>query len=369
MYCKTRTDTSNSRKVADAILNEKIKKHISRLTVLDNNKVMLYGAIWGQCSVALQEVIKTEDEFIDRDTDFDCIWLLKQCKMISSGIDKRGNKHHTLVKLLIHFINIRQHPLESNDSFRTRLDAAVLTLELANGKHVLCSEKLIVAQNTSSPTAKEISEEEEKFKAMLMVVQADGNRYGTLQSNLEEGVLLGRDEYPKTVTSAYELLQKTCPEVPKQSNRQWRFCRNKGNLNNITNLSFAQTTDEVIPGVDGKKHPHVICHACNKRRHYANKCPEVPTSSKVKLQFAQFILNQSEGAHINPNWLLLDTCSTVSVVCNLVIVTNIRPCNNGEDLHIVTNGGTQFFSAHGYPTISTFGGALQSSVFSQYPFP
>ena len=159
-----------------------------------------------------------------------------------------------------------------------------------------------------------------------MIVRADGNRYGSLQSNLGEGVLLGRDEYPKTITSAYELLQKTCPEVPKPVNKNWRFRQNKGNLSNPTNLSFAQTTDKVFPGLDGKKHPHVICHSCNKRGHYANKCPEVPISSKVKLQFAQFILNQMQGSHINPNWLLLDTCSTVSVVCNPAVITNIRPC-------------------------------------------
>ena len=339
------TDSSTSGKVADAILNERIKKHIARLTILDNNKVMLYGAIWGQCSVALQEVIKTDDDFIDRDTDFDCIWLLKRCKMVSSGIDERGNKHHNLVKSLIHFVNIRQHPMESNDSFRTRLDAAVLTLELANGKHILCSDKLIEsADTTKSPTTAEITVEEEKFKAMLMVVRADGNRYGSLQANLEEGVLLGRDEYPKTITAAYELLQKTCAEVPKQTNHNWRFRRNKNNFNNITNLSFAQTTDAVVAGLDGKKHPHIVCHACNKRGHYANCCPEVPTKTKVKPQFAQFVLKQSEESYINPNWLLLDTCSTVSAIKNPTLLTNIRPCRAGEELHIVTNGGSKSFA-------------------------
>ena len=108
------TDSSESGKVANAILNERIKRHISHLTTLDNNKVMLHGAIWGQCSVVLQEVIKTEDEFTDRDTDFDCIWLLKKCKLVSSSIDNRGNKHHNLVKSLIHFINNCHHPLESS---------------------------------------------------------------------------------------------------------------------------------------------------------------------------------------------------------------------------------------------------------------
>ena len=41
---------------------------------------------------------------------------------------------------------------------------------------------------------------------MLMIVQADGNRYGSLQANLEKGVLLGHNEYPKSITATYELL-------------------------------------------------------------------------------------------------------------------------------------------------------------------
>ena len=114
--------------------------------------------------MALQEVIKTDDDFINRDTDFDCIWLLKRCKMVSSGINERGNKHHNLLKSLIHFVNIKQHPMDSNDSFCTRLDAAVLTLELANGKHILYSDKLIETTDKTSPTAAEITVEEENSK-------------------------------------------------------------------------------------------------------------------------------------------------------------------------------------------------------------
>ena len=95
---------------------EEIKEHALRLRTLRGNKITLYGIVWGQCSTALQEVIKTDADFVTKDGAFDCIWLLKKCKMVSSGVDDRGNKHNTLVKALLQFCNIRQHQYESNDA-------------------------------------------------------------------------------------------------------------------------------------------------------------------------------------------------------------------------------------------------------------
>ena len=46
---------------------------------------------------------------------------------------------------------------------------------------------------------------------------------------------------------------------------------------------------------------------------------------------------------INPGWILLDTCSTVSVCCNPDLVRDIRKCKEGEMLTIVTNGGKQIY--------------------------
>ena len=76
---------------------------------------------------------------------------------------------------------MKQHPMESNDSFRTRFDAAVLTLELTGGGHIFCSETLIeAADEDQRPTEAEITIEEQKFKAMMMMVKADANRFKTL---------------------------------------------------------------------------------------------------------------------------------------------------------------------------------------------
>ena len=199
---KDLTTEETKSEVKKWIKQEEVKKHIKRLTNLDNNKETLYGIVWGQCSVALQEVMKTDSDFISKDSDFDCIWLLKKCKMISSGIDNKGNKHNTLLKAILQLCNIKQQSHESNDSFRTRLDASVLTLELAGGKHVLCSDVLLKAKDVTNPTTEEIKAEENKLKAMLMIIRSDTTLYSALHTSLEDGIFLGRDEYPITVTAA-----------------------------------------------------------------------------------------------------------------------------------------------------------------------
>ena len=56
----------------------------------------------------------------------------------------------------------------------------------------------------SEITATDIIEEEQRTKAMMLILGADPSRFQPLQDSLEEGVLLGRDEYPVTITQAYE---------------------------------------------------------------------------------------------------------------------------------------------------------------------
>jgi ribosomal protein L25 (general stress protein Ctc) len=129
-------------------------------------------------------VIKTDDLFTQKDADFDCIWLLQKCKMAAAGVNDKANKHATLFQSILHFCTIKQGQHESNDSFRKRLDSAVLTLELAGGKHILVSDVLLKAADVDNPTTAELDIEEEKFKAMVLIMRADPLRYTTLQSSL-----------------------------------------------------------------------------------------------------------------------------------------------------------------------------------------
>ena len=141
-----------------------------------------------------------------------------------------------------------------------------------------------------------------------------------------------------TVIEAYDLLQSTCPHLVR-TEKYNRFRR--GGRFRVGNLSFAQLgSKSTTPGRDGKTIEHVKCHGCHEHGHYRNQCP----NNNVTL--AKFVLNQQELATINPNWVLLDTCSTVSVYCNPQLVHNITPCEPHQELQIITNGGQEFFAHH-----------------------
>ena len=208
--------------VAVAQKTEEVKRHKKRLTNLDANKEALYGLIWQQCSNGVRELVKAEKDFSKKDSDFDTIWLLERVKLISAGVDGRSNKHAILIKSLTSLCNIKQGANESNDSFRKRIDAYALTLSLTNGEHVMCSPDLMVTQDKDKPTKAKKEAESEKFKAMLMILRADPGRFGALQESLFEGVYKGRDEFPKSVTEAYDLLQHIASDISSYT-RNTRF--------------------------------------------------------------------------------------------------------------------------------------------------
>ena len=317
---------------------ERIKKHITRLTQLENNKERLYGIIRGQCTIGLQEVIKGHSEYREQSIDFNCIWLLQKLKLASSGMDARANKYFTLVMAMRYAFTVRQRNNETNDSYRVRLESQLMLLKLAGGKHALHSPDMIQKSAIGILGQDDIKAEEEKMKAMILILGADPDRFGHLQSSLEEGVMLGRDEYPTTMVLAYELLQKTAPTLTNPLSRFSKFRRSR-NGRGQSRVSFMQKGATPVPGVDGKVHTHITCHKCKHDGHYKNQCPDIEGSDNVS--FPNFSLSQHELATINPNWILLDTCSTVSVFNNAALVHDIS--YTSDPMMIVTNGGTESF--------------------------
>ena len=125
---KELTDKEQKSEVKRWMKQEEVKLHIKRIKTLISNKEKLYALIWGQCSHALQEVVKGDDDFPVKDPVYDCIWLLEKVKLVSAGVNSKMNKHYTLLQALTSFCNIKQGSTESNDSFRKRLINSVFSL-------------------------------------------------------------------------------------------------------------------------------------------------------------------------------------------------------------------------------------------------
>ena len=284
---------------------EEVKLHVKRVAVLETNRETLYALIWGQLSSGLQAVLKGEDGFEIKDASFDCIWLLSKVKLISAGVDSKGNKHCNLIQALTDFCNVRQGQSESNDSFRKRIDSAALTLMLAGGTNALCSFDLIEALDPMAPTHDEIEKEIEKIKAIMMILRADGNRYLGLQESLFDDVYKGRDEFPVTVTAAYDLLQHKAMSIASTASlksHRFRFHRSK-RRNNQHNVIFTQarsSSSKVVAGKDGKVYSHIDCHNCKQPGHYSKQCP-YPKKDTITL--VHFSMAQQDLEIINKDWI------------------------------------------------------------------
>ena len=64
-------------------------------------------------------------------------------------------------------------------------------------------------------------------------------------------------------------------------------------------------------------------------------------SLQVRLTMTQTTKETTTTNIINPNLILLETCSTISYTRNKILVQNIQPCDTGEELRAYTNGGHQ----------------------------
>ena len=81
-----------------------------------------------------------------------------------------------------------------------------MTLQLVGGKHMMSSPSILKKLFPKKVTEENKISEEQRMKAMIFVLGADPARYSSLHKTLENGILLGQDEYPMSITTSY----KTC---------------------------------------------------------------------------------------------------------------------------------------------------------------
>ena len=363
-----------------AIQKEEIRLYVTKKSMLASNVNTIFAKVWGQCSEGLQNMIKYSDEYEVKERAKDVVWLLKELKKVTTGIDALGNKRVTYFNALKAFVNMHQANNESDDSVLKRAKSAVETLVLAGGRHVLCSPDIMDTIVLNNPTDQEISIEEEKFRAIHLLQIADSNRYSSLNEDLQNGSFLGRDEYPETTSGTFELMVRRSGRYQALGSN-----RNHQNDNNVDtpisrsererrrNVQLLQSSDQssnvcppaadLVPGADGET-CELECYYCHSWGHTSPNCTQIPAERRRggggrgsgtgrgrggrtgtnMMQVGIGLAQSGENNEMIPSsWILLDTCSTSNVSNNLDMVGDVRDCSTAERLTVHTNGGTKIF--------------------------
>ena len=87
---------------------QRYKMYILCESPLEDNMSKAYSLVWGQCTNALQSLIKGLDNYDEKSNDYDVIWLLTSLKKITSGVDVKANVRVTLFDAIQTLFSMRQ---------------------------------------------------------------------------------------------------------------------------------------------------------------------------------------------------------------------------------------------------------------------
>ena len=178
---------------------------------MKGNLKNIYTIVFGNCTESVQTMIKTDSKYEEKSKIFDYAWLFEKVKTIVSGLDTKVNLRVSLHDVMLNFMLLKQFPNETNKAYHTKFKSMIETLKIAGGEHILVS-PVMIGTELSAASGSQIREEKEKYMAICFILRSDEIRYKRLLEDLKRSANLGRDEYPETLTKAFDLLVRESGE-------------------------------------------------------------------------------------------------------------------------------------------------------------
>jgi hypothetical protein len=193
-----------------------MKTYMKRIDKLESNTRAIYAIVWGQCSPMMQSKLESLDEFTERSTDCDCVWLLQEIQGITHRFE--GNRHVfiSMDDAWEAYYGFHQGSLTLHEYLK-EFQSIVQVLEHygaaigADGPYIKAIKEKLKATLPSSISEPELHKRAlaaSKLQSLAMgfLKRADRRRYGALWSELENNYTRGLDQFPADVTGMYHLL-------------------------------------------------------------------------------------------------------------------------------------------------------------------
>jgi hypothetical protein len=211
---KTVYDTDMAKRM---IWETTMKTYMKRTDKMESNLRAIYAIVWGQCSPMMQSKLESLDDYDDKSTDCDCVWLLKEIQGITHKFEGTRNVFISLDDAWCHYYAYHQGPNQSLHEYLKEYQSLVQVLEHygaaigADGPYLASVKEKLKATLPSTLSADELQKRTlaaAKLQAIAMgfLKRADRRRYGGLWSELENNFTRGQDQYPADLTNAYNML-------------------------------------------------------------------------------------------------------------------------------------------------------------------
>ena len=162
-----------------------------------------------------------------------------------------------------------------------------------------------------------------------MIRGADPTKYGTLVADLANQFVKGKVKHLKNMASAATMLElyeslfnqpvrTQPPRNPGESVGAVMLA--ESSVMTFVHAGVGHATYEhrvaaSIAGTYGMLHPGISCYGCHGYGHYSDECPgatTVNTTGAILTQYGLMLAQATENC-IDPNWILLESQSSISV--------------------------------------------------------
>jgi hypothetical protein len=334
----------------------------------DQGSTTMWSVIWNQSSTNMHTELEALDDFVTYEESYDILKLLKAIKIISYKFDRHRQLEMSIQTALERLSSYYQTTENLDDyfkSFKSRCDVIEqfggyigvhpivivrdMNQDIANDKSDLKKTKLTketlheglmdgtIPYKTYYEAMKRTTE---SYKASLFLKHSTG--YQSLLTELHNQYTQNINNYPATVSLAYTRLVTYL--VPG-ANRERARTGSRTGPNREAQLSFSQSGNP-----DQNEYPDIKCYKCNRMGHYSSSCTTPVTEDTAPADTISALITRDpnlcfsnsateiasneflDAQVVDPNWIVIDSASTVDLFANRFYLENIRQATECDEI-------------------------------------
>jgi hypothetical protein len=180
------------------------------------NRQKIFLLVWKQCTESMHAKIKARRDYQVIEEELNGIELLRVIKLICFNIEDEKYAPQKVHETKAGFYALRQGRY-SDRAYQIKFMSTVQVIEQCGAslgedpltRTIVCKHLGFRANTTTATEVAEITKKVREYTlGTAMILCADPDRYSSMIRGLNNASVAGRDEWPKTVTEAYNYLSK-----------------------------------------------------------------------------------------------------------------------------------------------------------------
>jgi hypothetical protein len=197
------------------IWDKEVDEYMKLRTALRENVKTLYSLVWGQCSDNMRQRVEASPNFATMSSTLNGLTLLISIKSVAFQFQSQNYPEEALHEAKRRFFYCRQKPGVTVTTYLELFQSIVDVIDHVEGdigtdrgliNRMATSEQVDLDLDADHVVTALKSRVKDKYLATAFILGADRVRFGKLIEDMQNGYLHGRNDYPVTLTAAYNLL-------------------------------------------------------------------------------------------------------------------------------------------------------------------